>query len=152
MSWTNWAYAKLHGSGIIINQIFNSITKRTYKTLLRQNVNKKYTYLELLGCNLLQFELYLLDKLTDGMTFDNYGEWEIDHIKPISLFNLHNDNELFECCNFNNLQPLWKIDNILKSNHINVSETNWAIAKLHDSGIIIFYCEWNELSVCEITR
>ena len=77
-----------------------------------------------MGCNLLQFELYLLDKLTDGMIFHNYGEWEIDHIKPISLFNLHNDNELFECCNFNNLQPVWKIDNILKSNHINVSETN----------------------------
>ena len=37
-----------------------------------------------MGCNLLQFELYLLDKLTDGMTFHNYGEWEIDHIKPVS--------------------------------------------------------------------
>jgi hypothetical protein len=53
----------------------DSITKRTYKTLLRQNVNKKYTYLELLDCNLLEFELYLLDKLTDGMIFDNYGEY-----------------------------------------------------------------------------
>ncbi len=83
-----------------------------------------------MGCNLLDFELYLLDKLTDGMTFDNYGEWEIDHIKPISLFNLHNDKELFECCNFKNLQPLWKIDNILKSNqYFIVSETNLAKAK-----------------------
>jgi len=86
----NQYYKKINDN--IINQIFNSITKRTYKTLLRQNVNKKYTYLELLGCNLLEFELYLLDKLTDGMTFDNYGVWEID--------------------------------NIFKSNHINVSETN----------------------------
>ena len=77
-----------------------------------------------MGCNLLQFELFLLDKLTDGMIFDNYGKWKIDHIKPISLFYLHNHNELFECCNFNNLQPLWKKDNILKSNHINVSDTN----------------------------
>ena len=118
----NQYYKKINDNKI--NQIFNSITKRIYKVLVRHNVNKKYTYLELLGCNLLQFELYLLDKLTDGMTFHNYGEWEIDHIKPISLFNLHNHNELFECCNFNNLQPLWKIDNILKSNHINVSDTN----------------------------
>jgi hypothetical protein len=119
----NQYYKKINDN--IINQIFNSITKRTYKTLLRQNVNKKYTYLELLGCNLLEFELYLLDKLTDGMTFDNYGEWEIDHIKPISLFNLDNDKELFECCNFKNLQPLWKKDNILKSNqYFIVSETN----------------------------
>jgi hypothetical protein len=65
----NQYYKKINDNKI--NQIFNSITKRTYKTLLRQNVNKKYTYLELLGCNLLEFELYLLDKLTDGMTFDN---------------------------------------------------------------------------------
>jgi hypothetical protein len=34
-----------------INQIFNSITKRIYNVLVRHNVNKKYTYLELLGCN-----------------------------------------------------------------------------------------------------
>ena len=50
------------------------------------------------------------------MTFENYGEWEIDHIKPISLFNLNNENELFECFNYTNLQPLWKLDNIKKSN------------------------------------
>jgi hypothetical protein len=100
-----------------IDQIFNNITKRTYKVLLIQNVNKKYTYSELLGCDLLEFELYLIGKLKDGMIFDNYGEWEIDHIKPISLFNLNNDDELFECCNYNNLQPLWKTDNILKSNN-----------------------------------
>ena len=89
----NQYYKKINDNKI--NQIFNSITKRIYNVLIKHNVNKKYTYLELLGCNLLQFELYLLDKLTDGMTFDNYGEWEIDHIKPISLFNLHNDKELF---------------------------------------------------------
>ena len=78
----NQYYKKINDNKI--NQIFNSITKRIYKVLVRHNVNKKYTYLELLGCNLLHFELYLLDKLTDGMIFDNYGEWEIDHIKPIS--------------------------------------------------------------------
>ena len=110
----NQYYKKINNNKI--DQIFNNITKRTYKALLRQNVNKKFTYLELLGCDLLEFELDLISKLKDGMTFDNYGEWVIDHIKPISLFNLNNDNELFECCNYNNLQPLWKIDNILKSN------------------------------------
>jgi len=110
----NQYYNKINNNKI--NQIFNNITKTTYKTLLKQNVNKIYTYLQLLGCNLLEFEVYLLEKLKDGMTFDNYGKWEIDHIKPISLFNLNNENELFECCNYKNLQPLWKIDNILKSN------------------------------------
>lgn len=92
---------------------------------MKQNVNRKYTYSELLGCSLLELELHLESNFQVRMTFDNYGEWEIDHIKPISLFNLNNDDELFECCNYKNLQPLWKIDNIKKSNkYIIVSSTN----------------------------
>ena len=79
----------------------------------------------MLGCDLLEFELYLLTKLKDDMSFNNYGKWEIDHIKPISLFNLNNEKELLECCNYKNLQPLWKLDNIFKSNKYNiVSKTN----------------------------
>ena len=100
----------------IIKKIFNNISKRICKKLKILHINRNYTYIELLGCDLLEFELDLIGKLKDGMTFDNYGEWEIDHIKPISLFNLNNENELFKCCNYNNLQPLWKKDNIKKSN------------------------------------
>lgn len=100
----------------IIKKIFNNVSKRICKKLKCLHINRNYTYKELLGCDLLKFELYLIGKLKDGMTLDNYYEWEIDHIKPISLFNLNNDNELFECCNYNNLQPLWKKDNIKKSN------------------------------------
>ena len=60
-----------------------------------------------------EFKKHLEKQFDVGMTWNNYGEWEIDHIKPISLFNLNNDEELFECCNYNNLQPLWKKENIL---------------------------------------
>ena len=101
----------------IIKKIFNNVSKRICKKLKFLNINRNYTYKELLGCNLLEFELYLIDKLKDEMTFNNYVEWEIDHIKPISLFNLENNDELLECCNYKNLQPLWKKDNIKKSNN-----------------------------------
>jgi len=121
-------YKKINNNKI--DQIFNSITKRIYKVLLKQNINKKYTYLELLGCDLLEFELDLISKFKDGMILENYGEWEIDHIKPISLFNLNNDTELFECCNYTNLQPLWKKENILKSNKCEQSELSDSEIKL----------------------
>ena len=52
------------------------------------------------------------------MTFENYGEWEIDHIKAITLFDLTNENEIIDCFNYKNLQPFWRIDNIKKSNKI----------------------------------
>jgi hypothetical protein len=50
------------------------------------------------------------------MSWDNYGEWQIDHIKPLSKFDLTDRQQLHEACNFNNLQPLWAEDNLAKSN------------------------------------
>ena len=52
------------------------------------------------------------------MNFQNYGKWHVDHIKPISSYNLENEKELFECFNYKNLQPLWAHDNLVKSNKI----------------------------------
>jgi len=56
----------------------------------------------------------------DGMTWDNYGKWHIDHIRPVSSFNFssYDDPEFKECWALNNLQPLWAEDNIKKSNKI----------------------------------
>jgi hypothetical protein len=45
-----------------------------------------------------------------GMSWANYGEWHIDHIKPRSTFRL--PNEIFKCFALSNLRPLWAIDNI----------------------------------------
>jgi hypothetical protein len=54
------------------------------------------------------------------MTWDNYGEWHVDHIKPISSFNITEmgDEEFMECWSLNNLQPMWREENIRKSNKI----------------------------------
>jgi hypothetical protein len=49
------------------------------------------------------------------MSFDNYGEWEIDHIRPCSSFDLSDPKQQEECFHYTNLQPLWKHDNRLKS-------------------------------------
>lgn len=51
------------------------------------------------------------------MTWENYGTyWEIDHIKPIDLFDFSIEEDIYECWNYKNLQPLTVNKNKIKSN------------------------------------
>ena len=52
------------------------------------------------------------------MTWNNHGlyGWHIDHIKPVSKFNLLDLEEQRRAFHYTNLQPLWALDNIRKSN------------------------------------
>ena len=102
----------------IIFRIIKNLASRTKNILVKNNIKKEYTHMELIGCSSDELKLHLEIQLKNNMNFDNYGEWEIDHIKPISLFNLNNENELLECFNYKNLQPLWRAENRRKSNKI----------------------------------
>ena len=50
------------------------------------------------------------------MNWKNYGfrGWHIDHIKPLSSFDLSDRNQLLEACHYTNLQPLWWYENLSK--------------------------------------
>jgi len=67
-----------------------------------------------LGCSIEQLKLWFMYQFQPGMTWDNYGEWEIDHVIPLSSFDLTDRAQLLEACNWFNLQPLWKLDNQIK--------------------------------------
>jgi hypothetical protein len=49
------------------------------------------------------------------MTWENYGSWHIDHIKPFTAFDdLTDPEQQREVCHYTNLQPLWAEDNLRK--------------------------------------
>ena len=54
------------------------------------------------------------------MTWDNYGEWHVDHIIPKSFFQFNSidDVEFKMCWRLENLQPLWGKDNIRKNGRV----------------------------------
>ena len=75
---------------------------------------KSKSTLDLLGCTGIELANHLEEQFQEGMTHDNYGEWHIDHIKPIASFDLSNPKEAEECFHYTNLQPLWAEDNLKK--------------------------------------
>jgi len=70
---------------------------------------------ELLGCSERELLEFLRQKYQPGMRDDNYGEWHVDHVKPIKSFDLTNPSHIKECFHYTNLQPLWAQDNLKKS-------------------------------------
>ena len=79
-----------------------------------QKKNKTFNYI---GCTKEELKTYIESKFSRGMSWDNYGKngWHIDHIKPLCSFDLMKEEELHKACHYTNLQPLWAIDNLVKS-------------------------------------
>lgn len=67
-----------------------------------------------LGCSIPEFKDHLESKFTTGMTWENIGDWHIDHIQPLSKYNLEDIEQFKQACHYTNLQPLWKEDNLKK--------------------------------------
>lgn len=87
--------------------ISETIRSRIIKALKNNNTKKTNKTTELLGCTIYDLKLYLESKFTTGMTWENYGEWHIDHIKPCSSFDLTDIEQQKICFHYTNLQPLW---------------------------------------------
>lgn len=83
--------------------------------------NKSKSTAELLGCDMDFFLSYLEEKFIDDMSWENYGQWHIDHIRPCASFNLNDPEQQKECCHYTNLQPLWAKDNLSKGDRIIVN-------------------------------
>lgn len=71
-----------------------------------------------LGCSIEFLKEHLEKQFQEDMTWDNHGlhGWHVDHIKPLTSFDLTDREQLLEACHYTNLQPLWAKDNISKGN------------------------------------
>lgn len=74
----------------------------------------------LVGYTLENLVKHLELQFVDGMSWGNYGQWHIDHIIPVSFFKYDSpdDVEFKMCWRLENLQPLWAVDNLKKTNKL----------------------------------
>ena len=95
-------------------QIKQNVSRRIREALFY--VGKTQSTIKYLGCDIESFRWHLESQFQEGMTWENYGEWEIDHIVPLSIFNLEDIHQQKYAFHYTNCQPLWKHDNLSKLN------------------------------------
>lgn len=93
-----------------IRSHIRSVVYNALKYTISPSLAEKY-----LGCSTVFAKEYIQSKFDNGMTWDNWGEWELDHIIPVNTFDLTVEVNTFAVSHYTNLQPLWKKDHIKKS-------------------------------------
>lgn len=106
----------------IIFSLTINLRNRLYQAI--KNNQKVGSAVKNLGCSIeflkqyLESKFYINKETNEQMNWKNYGlnGWHIDHIKPLSSFNLTNIDEFLKACHYTNLQPMWAKENIKKGN------------------------------------
>jgi hypothetical protein len=92
------------------------IRTRLYQFFKTRGLKKYTSTANLIGINYKDAFLFIEKKFKNGMTWDNYGKWHIDHIIPLA--SAKNIEDITRLCHYTNLQPLWADENIEKNDKI----------------------------------
>lgn len=98
-----------------------SMATRLWKALKSGKAGRSWE--SVVGYGLADLVAHLEELFVDGMTWDNYGEWHIDHKRPVASFEHSADGWVRECWALDNLQPLWALDNQRKSDKCQEGES-----------------------------
>lgn len=100
-------------------RVKSSVKVRLRDALKRQNCSKNGTTQTFLGCDIHFFIKWIDFCFEESMSWKNHGTiWELDHVLPCNAFDLSSNNEIIECFNWRNYQPLSCSENRKKSDKI----------------------------------
>lgn len=111
-------------------KISQALRCRVYQAIKNTGTFKRSSLRKLLGCDISDVRLHIEKQFSEGMTWENHGrigsdcvnKWHIDHIIPVSAFDLTKEGEQEKCFHYTNLQPLWEKDNLEKR-----AKLNWGL-------------------------
>ena len=103
-----------------IYKLISNFRTAIYTVLKESNVDKYGHYFDVLQYTPEELITHLELQFKDDMSWDNYGIWHVDHMLPITSFDIREmgDEEFMKCWSLDNLQPMWGEENIRKSNKI----------------------------------
>lgn len=106
-----------------INNNINYKISKSLRARLRQAIKgncKMGSAVKELGCSIEVFKLYIESKFQPGMTWENWSMtgWHMDHIIPLSSFDLTDPTQFKQAVHYTNLQPLWATENLSKNGNI----------------------------------
>jgi hypothetical protein len=98
-----------------IRDSLNHRLKDAFNAVSLEKTNHLFLYI---GCDTALLKKWFEYQFEQGMTFENYGEWHIDHVTPCASFDLSKDEDVQKCFHWHNLRPCWKTENLEKSSQI----------------------------------
>jgi hypothetical protein len=101
------------------------VTCNIKNSLLSNGYRKNQKSEKILQCTHAEFRVYLENNFQEGMTWENHGEWHLDHQIPTSLAESY--EEIISLCHYSNYQPMWSGENLAKNNKVffnTISEEN----------------------------
>ena len=90
-----------------------NIRKVVYSAFKRKGHDKDFKSRQILGEEWSVIKDYIESQFSEGMTWDNYGEWVFDHKIPMSICKTVEETIILN--HYTNFQPLWAKDNLQKS-------------------------------------
>jgi len=102
----------------INRRIRDSLNHRISEMLLKIGHSKKNKTVDYIQCDKEFLKKWFEYLFEEGMNWENYGEWHIDHVIPCSSFNLSNEEDQKKCFSWKNLRPCWAKENIIKGGKI----------------------------------
>jgi hypothetical protein len=89
-----------------------------WSALTRSQCPKRARILDLLGTDMGMFRQWLEFQFEPWMSWDNSNEWHIDHVLPVSRFNLADESQQRVCFHWSNMRPMCAKANNAKKNAI----------------------------------
>jgi len=110
-------YSSIKRDSDPLYKLKHNIRVRILKFMKSIGLKKTNKTFSIVGCSPDYLKYYIENKFTEGMSWDKFGkEIHIDHIIPLS--SAKTEEDIYKLCHYTNLQPLWSVDNLKKSNKL----------------------------------